>query len=100
MAASYRYANGLLSEVLKDPEEPTELDDQGETVAKPGLADLVAAMNENTRALLDTHTSAQRDLFGALAQSHDQLMQAISRPRRRTMQRADGTVLTAMDEPA
>lgn len=25
MAASYRYANGLLSEVLKDPEEPTEI---------------------------------------------------------------------------
>ena len=92
--------SAMSANAAADPEEPTELDDQGETVAKPGLADLVAAMNENTRALLDTHTSAQRDLFGALAQSHDQLMQAISRPRRRTMQRADGTVLTAMDEPA
>jgi len=83
-----------------DPDSPTELDETGETKPKSGLVDLVNAVNENMTRLIESHQTGQQQLFGQMGESHGQLMQAINRPRKRTMRRADGTVLTSMDEPA
>ena len=80
--------------------EVEELDEQGNPVPKVGLVDLVNSVNQNMANLIGLQSNTHQQLTQAVAQGNALLINEIRKPRKRTMQRSDGTVLTAFDEPA
>lgn len=64
--------------------ETDDMTEDGTTVAKGGLQQLVQVLDSRLEGFLATNQA---------------LAEAVTRPRKRTMQKADGTILTATDEP-
>lgn len=87
-------ANGAAGEM-----ETNELDDQGQPRPKVGLVDLVNSLNENMAQLVGAQVNSHSQLTQAVAQGNALLVNEIRKPRKRSMQRADGSILTAFDEP-
>jgi hypothetical protein len=84
----------------ENDELPEEYTADGQPMPRRGIGGLVDALNNNLSMLINSHQQSSGALASAIAQGNTAIIGEIRKPRKRQMQRSDGTILTAIDTPA